>query len=159
MFLLPFDEFVIESALSEEAVEIQLKKHVEPEALIRSFNPNEPFKIFEGDIVQREFTIRRIVKHALFGPVIKGQIEKRDGKTRITVRVRIVFFVMAVMIFLIGLLYISTAALPRGQPDVSFSAIALVACYILTMVIYVCELNTAREILLHVTEGQLVEED
>lgn len=102
---LPFENYTLETKLSTSEVLTRLEANVK--APRRTWNREtspDLIKPYEGKMTGDTFEISRVINYRnSFLPVIKGSINTYLGKTRITIKMRMVMFVMAFMFFWFGI--------------------------------------------------------
>jgi hypothetical protein len=162
MTFLPFEKFVIESALSKKEAIIELMKNIEAEKTIRLWNKSGT-KEFEGHLRGNEFKIQRIINYRnSFLPIIKGKVETIGDKARLIIDMRLQIFViifMSIWFGSVGLFFL--VSLFNDADDFSIDSILfpggmLLFGYLLTMGGYLFEANRAKDILLDITKGRIV---
>jgi hypothetical protein len=162
MTFLPFEKFVIESALSKEETIIELMKNIEAEKTIRLWNKKST-KEFEGHISGNEFEIKRIINYRnSFLPVINGRIETFGDKARLTIDMRVQIFViifMTIWFSFVGLSFLAELFSDTDEfsiDSILFPGGMLLFGYVLTMGGYLFEASRAKDILLDITNGRII---
>lgn len=103
---LPFESYTLETKLSTKEVRTRLEANIESRQGIRNNNrlSGNTGKPYEGKMTSDSFEISRVINYRnSFLPVIKGRIDTYLGKTRITIKMRMVIFVMVFMFFWLGI--------------------------------------------------------
>ena len=88
-YLLPFDNFKIETNLTVDEVKWRLADNIEPRKFRFSLFSEKKTKFYEGKIRGNSFQIRRIIYHnnAML-PIIKGNISTYLDKTEISIKMK-----------------------------------------------------------------------
>ncbi|MGC4023462.1 MAG: hypothetical protein QM734_16690 [Cyclobacteriaceae bacterium] len=148
--------------MKKEDVIIALMKHIEPKKTFRMFSDNSA-NDFEGELKNNEFEIKRIINYRnSFLPIINGSIESLGYATRISVDMRIHYFTMIFMLVwcgFIGLMLILTLLNDNYEiASVAIPSGMLIFGYGLTIGGYLFEAKKAKDLLLSITQGRIVNE-
>ncbi|WP_018621452.1 hypothetical protein [Spirosoma luteum] len=101
-FLLPFDNFILLTNLTQTEVKARFERITEPQIGFRLF-PERREKPYEGKIIGETFEISRIIRgRNSFLPLIKGRISTNAGQTQIAIRMRPVIAVLLFMTYWLG---------------------------------------------------------
>lgn len=147
MAFVPYEHFTVDTALPfNEAVE-RIAPLVEPKRFFR--NPfSRRHKEFEGAITAQDFKISRIIHYNnSFRPVIDGQFVRTPSGTRLTVKMTLHPFVIALWIFWLGLMglgFVMALLRPYGK-GIPLGLLAMMAFgYLLTIGAFKWEARKAR---------------
>jgi hypothetical protein len=101
------EDYTMLTPLSAEEVHKRLAANTEPEQLLR-FNifRSRSARAFEGIVAAGYFKIKRIINYRnSFLPVIEGSIGSFMGKTEISIKMRLMYFVKVFMIVWFGIFF------------------------------------------------------
>jgi len=100
--LLPFDNFKLQTKLSQTEVIKRIDGIAEPRKGFRLFS-KQGEKPYQGKLLSDNFEISRIISgRNSFLPIIKGNISAHAGQTEISIRMRPVIAVLVFMTFWLG---------------------------------------------------------
>ena len=102
---LPFENYILTSYLPAYEIEKRIAANIEPKStsIFSGFNRNST-KPYEGQLVDKNFTISRIISYRnSFLPIIKGNISTYLGETQIRIKMRPATFVLVFMSLWLGI--------------------------------------------------------
>ncbi len=110
---LPFEDYVLTTALPVDEVYRRLAKNIGPKKIFRlSLSDRSPSTPYEGSIGGNTFKISRIIGYRnSFLPFITGQILNIGGQTQINIKMRPVVAVLIFMSFWLGVVGLVCAAM------------------------------------------------
>jgi hypothetical protein len=95
MYLVPYERFEVETTLTNSTIVEVLSSKIEPKKIFRLSSNHAPF---EGDISLDGFEINRIIHYRnSFLPVISGQFHTGVYGTKVIIKMRLHFGVIAFM--------------------------------------------------------------
>jgi hypothetical protein len=129
MSLLPYENYFIESTLSESEIISRLQEQIEPKQYVRFafLKDKNSYKPYEGLITGSTFKINRVIRYRnAFLPMIIGEVLQNGSRSRIHIKMQMMTAAVLFMIFwifislFIGGVFIIIAS---GNPGFSFAGI------------------------------------
>lgn len=166
---LPYDNFIIDTTLKPAEVELKMRSEIAPSGS-RDFTigyAETDNTYFTGYAENNGFKVMRIIQNRnSFLPVVKGRTENWLNGSRVYIKTRLQLFVAGFMcLWFGGTIVAGLALLMQNILTGKFSSITLMPFgmfifgYAMTMGFYSYERNKAKDILLELLAGQIVETD
>jgi len=125
MKLLPFENYFLESNLSESEIISKLQEQIEPKKYARFafLKDKSEYKPYEGSISGSTFKINRLIRYRnAFLPMISGEVKQNGSRSRIHIKMQMMTVAVLFLVFWIFIsVFIGTVFILIASDNPGFS--------------------------------------